>query len=266
MTGGAPASGAKVGCEVNARGIATVLLHRPDRGNALDPDMLGLLSEIFVSLRDRQDVRAVVLRGSGRHFCTGMDVAAIGKAGAASPEVPDIGQLCLMADQMPKPIIAAVHGAALGGGCALVACCDIALATPEASFALPEVRLGLAPSALSPFFIRALGARQARRYILSGETLSGAQAAVLGLVHEICDAENLDGRIAQIADACLRAAPGAFAVAKASLRILDPRAIDQALLAGLERQFGRNAGGAEAQEGKAAFREKRNPSWYVPNP
>ena len=250
----------KVLSEIDLRGCATVTLNRPDKGNALDPGMLTGLRDTLLGLRDRAEVRIVVLRGAGRHFCSGMDVAAIQRAGAPA-HGPGIGPVCLLLDEFPKPVVAVVQGAAIGAGCALVACCDLAIAANEAGFAIPEVRLGLAPSGLTPFFLRAVGHRPLRRYMLSGERMSAAKAAELGLVHEVCAADAIEAKVAEIIGEYLRAAPGAFAVAKAAMaRLAGP--IGERLLADLESEFARNAKGPEALEGKASFREKRPPSWY----
>jgi len=245
--------------EVDSRGCATVTLNRPDRGNALSPAMLVALSDTLGDLRDRAEVRVVVLRGAGRHFCSGMDVSAIMPTGlpASGP-----GPVCLLLDELSKPVIGVVQGAAIGAGCALVACCDVAIAAPEASFAIPEVRLGLAPSGLTPFFLRAVGHRQLRRYMLSGERMPAATAAALGLVHEVYPADALEAKTSQIVDELLRAAPNALAISKAAIAKLSVGSIDEHLLTDLESQFARNAAGPEALEGKASFREKRSPSWY----
>ncbi len=243
--------------EIDPRGCATVTLNRPDRGNALSPAMLMALSDTLGVLRDRAEVRVVVLRGAGRHFCSGMDVSAIMPAGVRAP-----GPVCLLLDELSKPVIGVVQGAAIGAGCALVACCDVAIAAPEASFAIPEVRLGLAPSGLTPFFLRALGHRQLRRYMLSGERMAADKAAALGLVHEVCPADAVEGKVSKIVDELLRAAPNALAISKATIAKLSAGSIDEHLLTDLESQFARNAAGPEAQEGKASFREKRSPSWY----
>jgi methylglutaconyl-CoA hydratase len=225
--------------------------------------MLTGLSDILGRWHGLEEVRIVVLRGAGRHFCSGMDASAIRQAGA-SGHGPDIGPVCMGLDEFPKPVVAVVHGAAIGAGCALVACCDVAIATSEASFAIPEVRLGLAPSALTPFFLRTLGHRQLRRYMLSGERISAERAAELALVHEVCPADAVEVRVSEAVDAFLRAAPGAFAISKAAIAGLETGPIAGQLLADLETEFARNAAGPEAQEGIASFREKRHPSWYKP--
>lgn len=254
-------SDGKVITEIDSRGCATVTMNRPDRGNALDPAMLTSLRDTLAALRDRTEVRVVVLRGAGRHFCSGMDVSAIKPVGVPA-HAPGIGSVCLLLDELSKPVIGVVQGAAIGAGCALVACCDVAIAATEASFAIPEVRLGLAPSGLTPFFLRAVGHRQLRRYMLSGERMSADRAAELGLVHEVCPADAVEVKASEIVDGLLRAAPNAFAISKAAIAMLSAGSIDENLLTDLESQFARNAAGPEAQEGKASFREKRPPSWY----
>ena len=223
--------------------------------------MLTSLRDTLAVLRERAEVRVVVLRGAGRHFCSGMDVPAI-KPARMPAHGPGVGSVCLLLDELSKPVIGVVQGAAIGAGCALVACCDVAIATTEASFAIPEVRLGLAPSGLTPFFLRALGHRQLRRYMLSGERMPADRAAALGLVHEVCPPDAVEVKASEIVDGLLRAAPNAFAISKAAIAKLSVGSIDEHLLTDLESQFARNAAGPEAQEGKASFREKRSPSWY----
>lgn len=251
---------ASIGVAIDAAGIATVMLNRAERANALDRAMLAALSETLSSLDDRTDVRVIVLRGAGRHFCSGMDVASAGQPDSASG--PHIGELCRQLDAFPKPTIGVVQGAAIGAGCALVACCDTVLATDEAYFAVPEVRLGLAPSPLTPFFVRALGARHARRHLLCGDRISAQRAAHIGLVHEVCTPSSLESCLHDVIEEFLSAAPGAFAIAKTALREMTSPSTDSARIATLEHEFARTAAGAEAIEGKASFREKRPPAWH----
>jgi methylglutaconyl-CoA hydratase len=174
----------KVLTEIDPRGCATVTLDRPDRGNALDPAMLTSLHETLAVLRDRAEVRVVILRGAGRHFCSGMDISAIRPEGVLS-HVSGIGPVYLLMDELSKPAICVVQGAAIGAGCALVACCDVAIAATEASFAIPEVRLGLAPGVLTPFFHERSEAGNSAAICSPANECRLRELPHLGLVHEV---------------------------------------------------------------------------------
>jgi methylglutaconyl-CoA hydratase len=248
--------------EVSARRIATVQFNRPDRGNAFDQRMLDELAEQFAALGRDQAVRIVVLRGSGRHFCTGADLAARADAHGAGGEVakaPATLRDALVAlETLPKPTIAVVHGGAVGGGAAFAACCDVAIATDAAFFSIPEVRVGMPPLGVMPFLVRAMGHRNFRRYGLSGERIAAADAMRLGLVHQVCAVAGLEDVLARITDDLLHGAPGALATLKsASATFASPPL--SAILADRPTHDPKTA---EALEGLASFREKRKPSWY----
>ena len=244
---------------ISARRIATITLNRPDRGNAFDQTMLDELAHELKTLGADANVRIVMLRGAGRHFCTGADLAA--RAGDAPPAVQapaSLRDVLLALDTLPKPTIAVVHGGAIGGGAGFVACCDVAIATDAAFFSIPEVRVGMPPLGVMPFLVRAMGHRSFRRYGLSGERMKAADALRLGLVHEVCDAASLEETLTRIADELLHGAPGAIAALKeASAPFASPP-----LSAILAHRAPHNPKSPEAIEGIASFREKRKPSWY----
>lgn len=251
-----------ISVDLSPRGIATLLFNRPERGNAFDQTMLDELASEFARLAGDERVRVVVLRGSGRHFCTGADLAARGKdsdssaATGAHATLPDV---LAALDAMPKPTIAVVHGGAVGGGAAFAACCDIVIAADNAFFSIPEVRVGMAPLGVAPFLIRAMGHRSFRRYGLSGERISPAVALRIGLAHEVCEAAQFDDVSARIADDLLHGAPGAMRDLKqASERYsVPPLATVRA-----DTPTPHGPESAEAREGIASFREKRKPGWY----
>jgi methylglutaconyl-CoA hydratase len=248
--------------EVSARRVATVLLNRPERGNAFDQVMLDELGQAFAALAAGEEARIVVLRGSGRHFCTGADLAA--RASAHPPPAAgahfSMRDVLANLDALPKPTLAVVHGAAVGGGAAFAACCDVVIAADSAFFSIPEVRVGMPPLGVAPFLVRAIGHRNFRRYGLSGERIAAAEALRLGLAHEICAADALDETLARIADALLQGAPGAISALKnAAAQYASPT-----LSAILAVQPAHDPKTPEALEGIASFREKRKPSWYPP--
>src|SRR5262245_5094108 len=211
--------------EVSPRRVATVTLNRPERGNAFDQTMLDELVQQFAALGADEGVRVMVLRGAGRHFCTGADLAA--RTGGAQPHVgvprASLRDVLVALDTLPKPAVAVVHGGAVGGGAAFAACCDVALATEQAFFTIPEVRVGMAPLGVAPFLIRAVGHRSFRRYGLTGERITPAEALRLGLVHQVCDASALEETLARVTDDLLHGAPGAISELKsASARYASP--------------------------------------------
>jgi methylglutaconyl-CoA hydratase len=249
--------------EVSARRIATVLLNRPERGNAFDQVMLDELAETFAALALDQDTRIVVLRGSGRHFCTGADLAAraaeaSAPARKAATAPVSLREVLAGLDTLPKPTLAVVHGAAIGGGAAFAACCDVVIAAESAFFAIPEVRVGMPPLGVAPFLVRAIGHRGFRRYGLSGERIAAAEALRLGLAHQICAADALEDTLARIADELLLGAPGAISTLKsAAAHYASPT-----LSAIMANRPPHDPKTPEAIEGVASFREKRKPKWY----
>jgi methylglutaconyl-CoA hydratase len=161
-------------------------------------------------------------------------------------------------DALPKPTLAVIQGAAVGGGAAFAACCDVVIAADSAFFSIPEVRVGMPPLGVAPFLVRAIGHRNFRRYGLSGERIAAAEAVRLGLAHQACSVESLEETLAGIADALLLGAPGAIATLKhAAAEYASPT-----LSAILANQPAHDPKTAEAIEGVASFREKRKPGWY----
>jgi methylglutaconyl-CoA hydratase len=249
-----------ISVDLSPRRVATVLLNRPERGNAFDQTMLDELASQFAHLAGDDDVRVVVLRGSGRHFCTGADLASRGEGDSASTAPhATLPEVLALLDGLPKPTIAIVQGGAVGGGAAFAACCDIVIAADTAFFSIPEVRVGMAPLGVAPFLIRAMSHRSFRRYALSGERIPSAVAQRIGLAHEVCEATQIEDTLMRVADDLLHGAPGAMRELKqASDRYSVPSLAT--LLSDKPAPHGPQS--AEAREGIASFREKRKPSWY----
>ena len=245
---------------MSPRGVATVVLNRPERGNAFNQAMLAELDRALARLAADDGARIAVLRGSGKHFCAGADLADRTGAEAGAPAGPTLPDVLAALDQLPKPTVAAVQGGAIGGGAAIAACCDVVVATDAAFFSIPEVRVGMAPVRLAPVFIRAMGHRNFRRYGISGERIDAAEALRIGMAHRICTPQTLDAVIADIVDALLHGAPGA-------IRQLKSAAAELAMPPWPVAPTTASAGHEpvrtpEAVEGIASFREKRKPSWY----
>ena len=247
-------------------GVALLALARPDVHNAFDETLIAELTTVLQALDADDRVRAVVLLGHGRSFCAGADLNWMKKmAGYGHAEnLADAGALAEMLktlDTLSKPTIARVHGAAYGGGVGLVACCDVAIAAQEAMFALSEAKLGLIPATISPYVIEAIGARMARRYFLTAERFTAAEAYRIGLVHDIVLEGDLDNRVNEVLGALFVAGPRAQAESKALIRAVANRPVDVSVIADTVARIARVRASPEAKEGVAAFLGKRRASW-----
>ncbi len=249
--------------------VTYVWLNRPEVGNAFNAELIAELSDCFGQLNHDADTRVVVLAGRGKHFSAGADLnwmKAAGEADQAS-NLADAAVLAQMLDaiaRLNKPTIARVQGAAIGGGLGLAAACDICVASANAVFATSEVRLGLTPATISPYVLRAIGARQAHRYFLSAERISAQRAHELGLVHELAATpERLDQVLAGLCDSLLAGGPEAQAAAKELIFAVNHQAIDAALMADTAQRIATLRAGDEAREGLTAFLAKRPPVWHA---
>jgi methylglutaconyl-CoA hydratase len=233
--------------------LLRVTLARPDRRNAFDANLIAALTEAFA---DVGEARAVVLAGEGQSFCAGADVDWQRSAIDLSYEenVEDalrLYRMCETIDRCAAPVIARVQGYALGGGSGLVACADVAIAAPDATFGFSEVKLGIIPAVISPFVLPKIGAH-ARRYFLTGERFDAPAALRIGLVHEL--AEDLDPAVERVVGEVLTAGPEAAREAKKLIRER-PAGDETARIAARLRA------GDEGQEGLRAFLERREPGW-----
>lgn len=251
---------------VDARGVATVTLNRPQVHNAFDDRLIADLTAELTRLDQAPEVRAVVLAANGKSFSAGADLNWM-KRMAGYSEAENLRDAIALAglmralNAMRKPTLARVHGAAFGGGVGLVACCDIALASEEASFSLSEVRLGLIPSVISPYVLRAIGRRAAQRYFLTAERFSAQDALRAGLVHEVVDRDGLDEAVARITADLLHGSPQALAAAKRLIADVSDAGLDDSLVEETARRIAAIRVSPEGREGIAAFLEKRKPRW-----
>jgi len=249
--------------------VALLALARPDVHNAFNAVLVAELTAALRALDADDTVRAVVLLGQGRSFCAGADLNWMRKtAGYGHAEnVADATALATMLKtlaRLTKPTIARVHGAAYGGGVGLVACCDIAVAAQEATFALSEAKLGLIPATIGPYVVEAIGARAARRYFLTAERFEAAEAYRIGLVHDIVPLAELDNRINELLGPLLLAGPNAQAECKALVHAVGRRPIDDAVIADTAQRIAQVRASPEGREGVAAFLDKRVPAWVPP--
>lgn len=253
---------------IDADGVATLTLNRPDKRNALDYELISLMRDALEALNGRADVRVITIEGAGEHFCAGGDIGSMKSVAQRSMSANEQDALALARmlyalDTVAKPTIAVAKGVAFGGGVGLLACCDIVVAHDDASFCLSEVRLGLLPAIVGPFLIRAIGLRQLRRYALTAERFTAAEAQTLGLVH--CVAPSLDVGVARaaIVDELLRGAPGAQADVKSFFEECHGQGVNAELMREAAHRLAARRSSAEAQEGLRAFLEKRAPNWFA---
>lgn len=250
------------------RGIATVWMNRPEVHNAFNATVIRELDEAFQALDADPEVRVVVLAGRGKSFSAGADLHWMKAAGEASREenfadaMKLAGMLRTIAG-VSKPTLARVHGAALGGGMGLACACDICIAGERAVFATSEVKFGIIPAAISPYVIRAIGERQSYRYFQSAERISAARAAELGLAHEAVPTETLDETVERVVGALLEGGPKSQDAAKALIRAVVHRPVDDALQADTARRIAELRATPEAREGLDAFLAKRKPAWQA---
>lgn len=252
--------------DIDARGVATVTLNRAQVHNAFDDDVIARLDGIIEKLGDDARVRVVVLAASGKSFSAGADLNWMRRMADYdyAQNLDDAKRLSRMLRrlaQCPKPTVAVVQGAAFGGGVGLVACCDVAIASERAQFSLSEVKLGLVPATISPFVIEAVGARQARRLFVTAERFDARTALALGLVHVVCPADELETRAGEVIDALLANAPHAMAAAKALVRDVAGREVDDALLDDVAERIAKIRASDEGRDGVRAFLDKRPPGW-----
>jgi len=253
---------------IDERGVATLALNRPGRHNALSAALIDALADALEAAAGDPAVRVVVLTGTGPTFCAGADIgemrdSAEAPVAANEREAARLAALLERLDRLPRPTVARVQGNAFGGALGLVAACDVAVAADAAVFALTEVRLGIVPAMISPYVMRAIGARQARRYFLTGERIVAREAERLGLVHAAVPAASLDDAVEALARDLLLGAPGAQAEAKRLVRRVQDRSdsSDAALAAETAHWIARLRAAPEGREGLSAFLEKRKPSW-----
>ncbi len=245
--------------------VARVVMDRPEVHNAFDEHLIEQLAAAFEALGADDSVRCVVVTGAGRSFSAGADLDWMRRSAdyAFEDNVEDaraLARMLAILDELPKPTVAMVNGAAIGGGAGIVAACDVALASDRAVFAFSEVRLGLVPAVISPCVLRAIGPRQARRYFLTAERFGAEEARRIGLVHEVVEAGALERRTEEIVRALLEGGPEAQAEAKSLIRTVS--GLEGSLVAETTaRIIAERRASAEGREGVRAFLDKRRPSW-----
>jgi methylglutaconyl-CoA hydratase len=251
---------------INIGMVATVTLNRPEMRNAFNDAMIAELTQAFTLLGQDPQVRAIVLAAVGPAFCAGADLNWMRRMAdyTHTENLADAGQLAEMLRVIyscPKPTVARIQGDVYAGGMGLVAVCDTAVSVDRANYCLSEVKLGLYPATISPYVIRAMGARAAHRYFLTAERFDAAEALRIGFVHAVTSAEQLDDKVAEITKALVSASPNAVKECKTLLHDVAGQDINAPLIAHTVNGIARIRASAEGKEGVQSFLQKRQPNW-----
>ena len=248
--------------------VATIVLSRPDVRNAFNDEVIAELSQAFVQLGGSPEVRAIVLMAEGPAFSAGADLNWMRRMAdyTRDENIEDAGKLAFMLRaiyECPKPTIARVQGDVYAGGMGLVAACDMAVSVDTANYCLSEVKLGLIPATISPYVIRAMGARAAHRYFLTAERFGAQEALRIGFVHEVVTAEQLDAKVDELVKALISASPNAVRACKKLVLDVAEREINAALIAATVEGIADIRASDEGREGVQSFLQKRKPSWLA---
>lgn len=249
-----------------ANGVGTVWLNRPEIRNAMNEIVISELAHAANACEQDDLVRVVVLAGRGKAFCAGADLSWMKKMAAYS-DAENIRDAQALADMLytlynlKKPTIARVHGPAYAGGMGLACTCDVIVAEPDAEFCLSEVKIGLIPSTISPYVVRALGSHQSRRYMLSGERMSAVEGYRQGFVHALSEHGAIDDAVQKIATAFLSAGPVAVSTTKELLDWVAEQPITASVISETALRIAKVRASPEGKEGVGAFLEKRMPNW-----
>jgi methylglutaconyl-CoA hydratase len=248
--------------------VAEVWLNRPDVRNAFNDEVIAELTQTFQQLAAQPELRVVLLSGRGKAFCAGADLNWMRAMADYSWEqnradAQRLADMLWTLDQCPVPVVGRVQGDCYAGGMGLASICDVLVASSNVTFCLSEARLGLLPATISPYVIRAMGAQAARRYFTTAERLSAAQAHAMGLVHELCEPEALDAKVAEIVATLVANGPAAVKACKQLVRDVAGQDITEALRAETARRIADIRASDEGKEGLQSFLGKRSPNWQV---
>ena len=249
-------------------GVAWLYLNRPEVRNAFNDEVIAELTQAFSELGARDDVRCIVLAANGPAFCAGADLNWMRRMADYShaENLADAAQLADMLRviyECPKPTVARIQGDVYAGGMGLVAACDMAVSVDNAQYCLSEVRLGLVPATISPYVIRAMGARAAHRYFLTAERFDAREAHRIGFVHEVVKADELDARVAEISQALVNASPLAVKACKQLVQDVAGRELSAGLIALTVKGIADIRSSEQGKEGVQSFLQKRKPTWLL---
>lgn len=256
---------------IDKNGVATLTLNRSDKHNAFDAELIQQLISELERLSNAANVRCLLLRGNGKHFSAGADLNWMRSMAQQDQQhnVDDAAQLAhlmKLLDSFPHPTIVYVHGCAFGGALGLICCCDIALADIEASFCLSEVKLGLVPATIAPYVCRTIGARLARRYMLTAEPFDAEQAQQMGVVHHLTTTNTAEATLSKFVGLVLANSPAAMSSAKELIHHCSEQPINAKLIDYTSELIAQVRVSEQGQEGLNAFLEKRTPVWQKGHP
>ncbi|NMM79074.1 enoyl-CoA hydratase/isomerase family protein [Acidovorax sp. SRB_24] len=248
--------------------VARITLTQPDIRNAFSDEVIAELTTAFTEVGARAEVRAVVLAAQGPAFCAGANLHWMRRMadytrGENLQDAAKLAEMLRVIYECPKPTIARVQGDVYAGGMGLVAACDMAVAVDSAGFCLSEVKLGLIPATISPYVIRAMGARAAHRYFLTAERFGAAEALRIGFVHAVVAAEALDAKVDELLQALTAASPNAVRACKKLVLDVAEREINAALVAATVEGIADIRASSEGKEGVQSFLHKRKPAWLL---
>ena len=257
-----------VNTQIDARGIARVTLNKLSTHNALDEILIRDLHNAWLMLANNPKVRVVIIDANGKHFCAGADLHWMQRSVNFSEQqnYQDAYHLATMLHSLQtlnKPTIAQVQGAAMGGGAGLLACCDLVIASDQASFCFSEVKLGLIPATISPYVIAQIGRKAARRYFLTAERFDASTAQAIGLVDEVVPISELSTSTLSFADSLCHNGPDALAACKRLIEDITNCPLNDSLLQDTAKRIAKTRASDEAQMGLKAFFAKRDPDWRV---
>ena len=254
--------------KIETGAVATVTLSRPEVRNAFNDEVIAELTQAFTELGKNDAVRAIVLAAEGPAFCAGADLNWMRRMAdyTHAENLADAAQLAEMLRVIytcPQPTVARIQGDVYAGGMGLVATCDMAVSVDSANYCLSEVKLGLYPATISPYVIRAMGARAAHRYFLTAERFDAAEALRIGFVHAVVAADQLDDKVAELTKALVSASPNAVKACKTLLHEVAGQAVDSALIAHTVQGIAGIRASSEGKEGVQSFLQKRKPNWLA---
>ncbi len=248
--------------------VAEVWLNRPEVRNAFNDEVIAALTRTFAELSRDTELRVVLLAAHGKAFCAGADLNWMRAMADYSwdqnrEDAQRLADMLWTLDQCPVPVVGRIQGDCYAGGMGLAAICDVVLASSQATFCLSEARLGLLPATISPYVLRALGVQASRRYFVTAERFSAAQAQALGLVHELCEPEALDAQVAELVATLVANGPAAVKACKQLVRDVAGQPLTEALRTETARRIADIRASAEGKEGLQSFLGKRSPNWLV---
>lgn len=252
--------------ELSPEGVLRLTMNRPDVHNAFDDHQALRLINALEAAAQNPAVKVVILGGAGKSFSAGGDINYMRRMGSNTYEenIADGSQLAKLMKTLnflPKPTIARVQGAAMGGGVGLVCCCDIAIGGPKAKLALSEIKIGMLPATISPYVVRTIGEKASRRLFMTGELVDAQWAQQLGFLSEVVDEEQLDARIDEITGALLKNAPQGLGKAKQLVFDVAQGDVDDTMIEDTVKLIADVRDSDEGREGLSAFLEKRAPNW-----